>query len=443
MMSRAVLASFLLLAARVAGAQDCVVPDGMKKAQKLPCVRAATALLEQPTLTLEQLVNGPGFNPQDPASSRFAWFSAEDTATCYFRPHYAFKGVKGQSLKFQCWQLTPTRAFYGRKGDSLEVGEVRIVLRKNSGGENRASIFPRADAGNEKEVRADRIKVKYLKPPHPGHNTRYNEVFTETAATRLLWALGFPADHSYTAGAAACVGCTADPFGDNLKDNTASVKGSPVTFRIVAVQRDAPFDEIDPEGDETWSWRDANGFHRTGQWTRQQKVAFDAYRLALALLTYHNANDVQNRLVCAEWKAGATDPEICARPMIMVQDLGSTFGKPRSFIFGAHSRGNFKNWQTQSVFAKPDRCELRHALDGEKQVLQEAQALMVARLQRLDRDRVKAVFRAAGFHLMDQEQLSRLRGAGAADVAEAALDEWTDVFMRRVAEIGSARNCRP
>jgi hypothetical protein len=95
------------------------------------------------------------------------------------------------------------------------------------------------------------------------------------------------------------------------------------------------------------------------------------------------------------------------------------------------------------VFAKPDRCELRHALDGEKQVLQEAQALMVARLQRLDRDWVKAVFRAAGFHLMDQEQLSRLRGAGAADVAEAALDEWTDVFMRRVAEIGSARNCRP
>ena len=80
-----------------------------------------------------------------------------------------------------------------------------------------------------------------------------------------------------------------------------------------------------------------------------EKVAFDAYRLALGMLTYHNGLDSQNRLACAEWKAGADHPRVCTHPVILVQDLGSTFGKPGSF--GGNSRGDFGDWQGQRVFA--------------------------------------------------------------------------------------------
>jgi hypothetical protein len=44
--------------------------------------------------------------------------------------------------------------------------------------------------------------------------------------------------------------------------------------------------------------------------------------------------------------------------------------------------------------------------------------------------------------MVDQKQLERLRHAGAANAEDAALNEWTDVFMSRVAEVRAARNCR-
>jgi hypothetical protein len=44
--------------------------------------------------------------------------------------------------------------------------------------------------------------------------------------------------------------------------------------------------------------------------------------------------------------------------------------------------------------------------------------------------------------MVDQKQLERLRHSGAANVEDAALSEWTDVFMRHVAEVRAARNCR-
>jgi hypothetical protein len=75
-------------------------------------------------------------------------------------------------------------------------------------------------------------------------------------------------------------------------------------------------------------------------------------------------------------------------------------------------------------------------------VLQEAQELLVRRLEKLDRASVKAIFAAARFHMVDQKQLERLRHGGAADPEDAALNEWTDVFMSRVAELRAARNCR-
>ena len=441
MVSKALFATAIVLISPAALLANgtCDVPADMGKGQKLPCVRASTVLLDQPSLTIEQISKGPGFDPSDPARSRFIYFTPDDTLTCYFRPHFAFIRDKGQSPKFLCWQMAGPRAFFDRTGQKVDVDDVKVVVAKAQGGELRSSLFARSDTANAHEIKADQMKVNYLTPPYPNHDRRDNEVFTQVAATRILWALGFPADYQYAALAASCIGCSADPFRDNLKDNKASLRDRPVVFRVVAVERLLPMDIIESQNDETWSWADTAQLYAGGGWTRQQQVGFDAYRLALGLLAYHNPLDSQNRLACAEWKPGADNPKVCARPVILVQDVGSTFGKPGTF---GNSRGDFSGWEGQRVFANPDRCELKYPLKGESTVLKEAQDLLLRRLENLGRDRVKAIFAAARFQMVDQKQLDRLRHSGAANVEDAALNEWTDVFMRNVAEVRAARNCR-
>ena len=446
MLRSLILISFSFFAAMNASAQTsvCEVPDNMKKGQKLPCVRTASILLDQPALSTEQLANGPDFDAAQPEKSRFAYFTESDNIACYFRPHYAFKAIKGESMKFQCWHMTQDGGFFSRKGETIHVDDVRVAIKTN-GREKSASLFARNDTNNEHEIKADHFKVKYLKPPHPNHNIRYNEVFTEVAASRIMWVLGIPADHVYPVGSAACIGCTADPFGSNLQDNKASLKDAPVVFKIVSAEREAPWDEIDPENDSTWSWTDAARFYSDGEWTHQQKVEYDAYRLALGLFHYHNAIDVQNRLVCAEW-----DPETpghaktCKRPMIFVQDLGSTFGKAKGALnfLGTNPRGSFSDWQAQALFLNTATCQLRATLGGDERVLKEAQDLLIQRLSRLDAQTVKTIFRTARFQIMDQKQLRRLRESGSADAESAALEEWTSTFLKRIEEIRGAQNCK-
>ncbi|HWI69688.1 MAG TPA: hypothetical protein VNS88_15145, partial [Nitrospiraceae bacterium] len=135
--------------------QGCDVPDGMKKDQKLPCIRAAGILLDQPVLTPTQLANGPDFDAADPEKSRFAYFTPDDTIACYFRPHYAFSKVPGDSMKFQCWHMTADGAFYSRKGEPIRVDDVKVVVEKDKSGEKSASLYARNDDKNEHEIKAD------------------------------------------------------------------------------------------------------------------------------------------------------------------------------------------------------------------------------------------------------------------------------------------------
>jgi len=256
MLRSSILISFAFFAAVNAGAQTsvCEVPDNMKKEQKLPCVRTASILLDRPALSPEQLANGPDFNAAQPEKSRFAYFTESDNIACYFRPHYAFKAIKGESMKFQCWHMTQDGGFFSRKGETIHVDDIKVVIKTN-GREKSASLFAGNDTNNEHEIKADHFKIKYLKPPYPNHNVRFNEVFTEVAASRIMWFLGFPADHVYPVGSAACIGCTADPFDADLKDNKASLKDAPTVFKVVSAERETPWDQIKPDGDETWSSR--------------------------------------------------------------------------------------------------------------------------------------------------------------------------------------------
>jgi hypothetical protein len=118
------LAVVISVATGAAQAQGCEVPDGVTKGQKLPCVRASSILLDQPALTATQLANGPDFDAPEPEKSiRLLYRRRHDR--CYFRPHYAFAKVPGDSMKFQCWHMTADGAFYSRKGEPIRVDDVK------------------------------------------------------------------------------------------------------------------------------------------------------------------------------------------------------------------------------------------------------------------------------------------------------------------------------
>src|SRR4029077_10242194 len=139
----------------------------------------------------------------------------------------------------------------------IRLETAKVVIKTHKDGETSASLYAGNDTNNEHEIKIDHFKGNYRKKPSPEHNTRFNEVFTEVAASRIMWVLGFPADHVYPLGSVACIGCGPDPFNANLQNNTASLKDAPTIFKVASAEREAPYDKIDPNGDETWSWSDA------------------------------------------------------------------------------------------------------------------------------------------------------------------------------------------
>ena len=172
----------------------------------------------------------------------------------------------------------------------------------------------------------------------------------------------------------------------------------------------------------------------------QQRAEYDAYRLALGLVFYHNDKEQQNRVACAR---KGNDGAVCLEPHIFVQDVGSTFGRKKTFFWSSNPRGEYRHWKDRSVFTDPADCTLRARLAGPSTVSREGQALLAQRLGALSRANVETIFRTARFDRMDQAQLARLREQGAADPGEAAVQEWTDTFLARVAEVQGANSCPP
>src|SRR5213076_2468780 len=85
----------------------------------------------------------------------------------------------------------------------------------------------------------DEVKVKY------GRNN--GEVYAEVAATRLLWALGFPADRMY-------------PVRVECRDCPVNFRGPPqhgrppVLVDPAAIERKLPGHAIESYEDSGWSW---------------------------------------------------------------------------------------------------------------------------------------------------------------------------------------------
>ena len=156
------------------------------------------------------------------------------------------------------------------------------------------------------------VRVKY------GHEP---EIHGEVAATRLLSALGYAADHVYLVPHLRCRGCPPSPFVTTLVLDTV---GAPIwhsngasDFEWVAVERKFEGNPIEDGAREGWAWWELKS-------ATAPREELDALRL-LAVFLAHWDNKAENqRLVCLDERE--QEGTACRDPLLMIQDLGSTFG---------------------------------------------------------------------------------------------------------------------
>ena len=264
------------------------------------------------------------------------------------------------------------------------------------------------------------VKVKY------GRNS---EVHAETAASTLLTTLGYAADEVRIVPRLRCFGCPRYPFllsrllsmarVSNPLDPHGYDRGY-TDFEWVSVESrfDAP--AIDTGTVRGWAWYELAR-------SEAPRADLDAFRLLAAFLAHWDNKSDNQRLVCLD--QGPAPPDgTCQRPLLMMQDVGATFGPVKV---------NLSAWQGRPIWLDPREClvtmrdlPFRGATYPDVQISEGGRVQLAQRLAALSDEDVWQMFFDARFHDFY---------SGTDDRHD--LEAWTAAFRRRVDQIVSAGPC--
>jgi hypothetical protein len=265
----------------------------------------------------------------------------------------------------------------------------------------------------------DEVKVKY------GRDN--GEVYGEVATTRLLWALGFGADHMYSVRV-VCRGCSPDPHRDH------GGRSGEAVFDPAAIERKMPGHTLETKEDSGWAWPELDQVDEaSGGAPRAHR---DALKLLAVFLQHSDNKPAQQRLVCL---THLEEGKACTEPFMMLNDVGLTFGKANRFNRNAPGSVNFEKWSTTPVWKDAKSCEgnLSKSMTGTlgDPVIGEAGRKFLANLLvQLSDAQLHDLFDVARFPL-------RSLGAGEPKGA-ATIEEWVDAFKHKRDEV-LTRTCAP
>jgi hypothetical protein len=263
----------------------------------------------------------------------------------------------------------------------------------------------------------DELKVKY------GQGN--GEVYATVAASRLLWALGFGADRIYPVKV-VCRGCSIDP-----RDPAQRPEKDAVAFGFAVVERKMPGHEIETRHGSGWSWpeldmvrEDEGGAPRTHR---------DALKLLAVFLQHTDSKPEQQRLLCLSGKPveGAVP---CARPLMMLHDVGLTFGQANVYNRNSPGSTNFKEWRDAPVWKDKAKCigDLPKSQSGtleHPQISEAGRQFLAGLLTQLTDAQLKDLFEVARF---PERTINNEKNGG-------SVNEWIDVFHHKVAEVTNTR----
>jgi hypothetical protein len=175
----------------------------------------------------------------------------------------------------------------------------------------------------------DELKVKY------GRGN--GEVFAEVAASRLFWALGFHAERMYPVR----VVCNRCP--SNIKET-----------EFASIQRKIPGQDLDTSEVVGWGWPELDTVESSAGGAPSAQR--DALKLLAVFIQHTDSKPEQQRLVCIDKHRKPNDGEPCAETIMMVHDLGQTFGSANMFNRDAVGSVNLSEWSHMAIWKDPRRC---------------------------------------------------------------------------------------
>jgi hypothetical protein len=260
------------------------------ESERLAAIQAATIYVPRPVSTAD-VMQGPAQNPKQ------FQLHPDDKMTCDFVT--PGKEMGGNTPKFAC-KIT--------KVESTN-GQVQTLT-----------------AGMDEEP----LKVKY--------GGTDNEIYAEVVSTRLMWALGFYAD-SWFPVHVVCNNCPGNP---EEGSGTPGVQ----TFDAATVVRKYPGHKMYVTGNsaEGWSWDE---FEKSNGRPVAEK---DALRLLAAFIQHSDNKPPQQRLVCDKVNVNPSSATTCNNSLMLVQDVGATFGGGGAFTSNDGAKMNLQNWSGKKLW---------------------------------------------------------------------------------------------
>jgi len=281
---------------------------------------------------------------------------------------------------------------------------------------------------------SDPIKVKF--------GADDNEVYAEIVATRLMWALGYYAD-SWFSVKVECHDCP---------DNPASGSGSKATrtYYPATIVRKFSGHKMTEAGkpEQGWSWKELDAAN--GQPVYQR----DGLKLLAAFMKHSDNKPPQQRLSCDKVNVDqSTQPftTTCESPVMLVQDVGATFGGGGWFTSNTGAKVNLDVWSHTSLWSKsgtdgaPKQCQatLRKSLtahDGlsNPDISEDGRRFDAGLMCQLSDKQIEDLFRAA--HIAEMPKYHNSDGSFKSGVDEASiLRDWVAAFKAKREEMAKAR----
>jgi hypothetical protein len=289
-------------------------------------------------------------------------------------------------------------------------------------------------------IRPLQLKVKYRKLENPDYLLE-RDMHSEVAATRLLWALHYPADRMYRVRRIHCHRCPRDPF---IHAEPAA-EGKYTAFDEAAIElryMAGRAENYDTWLDGGWSWGEELHRLRYGpgpdEFTAEQKKHLDGLVILASLLQHVSKRPDQNRLACLRGSIQqlAGPFKFCPDTVLLVNDIGSVFGKRRP--------DSLESWRQHRVWEDAESCEaaLPFKTDDEYRVRRyvigrAGQEFILGLLDQLTDDHLRALFETAEMARYDITLVSP-GTVPSPETGRAIIGAWIGGFREKVDEVRTA-----
>ena len=264
------------------------------------------------------------------------------------------------------------------------------------------------------------VKVKY--------GARNAEVFGEVLATRLFWALGFAADSMYPVRV-RCHGCPIDP------KHGPEMAGDVVVFDPAAIERKLPGRAMETRTDSGWKWSEREEIGP--QAAPGARAERDGLKLLAAFVQHTDNKAANQRLLCPKGEElGRTG---CRSPLLMVNDLGLTFGHAGLMNRNVDSV-SLDTWAKVPIWKDKARCvaDLEGSITGslsDPTISEAGRAFLADLLVQLTDAQLRDLFETARV----KRRSSDPSDDPAKDTPPGRVSEWVAAFKTKRAQIVDLR----